>query len=74
MLVNSIHDDAYGRGLELEKDYFKTGLDEKRYFSKESLASLVADFSIVHIDEEGATQKPQKALVTGLVRLIARKE
>lgn len=73
--TNTIEDDEYGKGVEIEKDYFLIDGVQKRYFSTSTLRALVqSHYDIVLLDNFGETYKDAKKGVHNLIRFIGQKK
>ncbi len=76
LIVNSINDQEYGTGREIEKDYFEIGGMKKRYFNIESLRPFVNKFEKIVLDNQGTlirNQDQEKRSRENLIRFVGRK-
>ena len=74
LLVNSISDAEYGKGVQVEEDYFYFGEGNvKRFFTPDSLRSYVSShFSELLCDDLGTTTKDGALGNNNLVRYIGK--
>lgn len=71
--TNSVNDPEYNTGIRLEKDYFSTEGDKKRYFNVDSAKDFASAFSPIVADEQGETYKDMAKGVHNLIRFIGTK-
>lgn len=71
--TNSVNDPEYNTGDQIEKDYFSTEGDKKRYFSVESAKEFASVFNPIVVDQQGETYKDMAKGVHSLIRFIGIK-
>lgn len=71
--TNSVNDPEYDTGAQIEKDYFSTGGDTKRYFSVDTALGFASSFEPMIADAQGETYKDMAKGVHGLIRFVGSK-
>jgi SAM-dependent methyltransferase len=72
-LVNSTSDPEYGKGNQIEPDFFQIEQATKRYFSTTSAAQFTEGYEVELLDDKGETYKDSIKGVHNLVRFIGKK-
>lgn len=77
-LVNSTKDPGYGKGIGIEKDFFRIDEDigtvSKRYFSVDTVKQFLIGFKIILLDDSGKDYHKNADGIHNLIRFVGTKD